>query len=105
MQNKNKKMQTSKSAWIETPKENICPVCGKKYEYMLKVSYLPDGSRICEHDYGGAVLYFTEREKKMAEKLHKEGKYLVKGSDGFTRICEPLRDKNGRIIERKRKFF
>jgi len=85
--------------------QKICPVCGKSYEYMLQITYLPDGTKICNHDYKGVILYFTEREKKLAEKLHKEGKYLVKGSDGFTRICEPLRDKNGKIIERKRKFF
>jgi len=83
--------------------KNICPVCHRPYEYQLRITYLPDGTKICHHDEGGVLLYFTEREKKLAEKLHKQGKYLVKGSDGFTRICEPSRDKYGRIIERKKK--
>jgi len=98
-------MQASEFDRIKTTNQNICLVCGKPYEFSLRITYLPDGTKICEHDYKGGVLYFTEREKKLAKKLHKKGKYLVKGSDGFTRICEPLRDKNGRIIERKRKFF
>uniref|UniRef100_A0A7C3WM81 Uncharacterized protein n=1 Tax=Dictyoglomus turgidum TaxID=513050 RepID=A0A7C3WM81_9BACT len=90
---------------MKNKNQNICPVCGKPYEFSLRIFYNPDGTKSCEHDFNDVSLSFTPREKKLAEKVRKEGKYLVKGSDGITRICEPLKDKYGRIIQRKRKFF
>ena len=86
-------------------RKKICDVCGKPYEFSLRVIYRPDGTKECEHDGGVSLLYFTPREKKLAEKVHKEGKYLVKGSDGIVRICEPVKDKYGKIIERRKKYF
>ena len=44
MRNKNKKVQTRE------PNLNICPVCGKPYEYNLKIIYNPDGTKTCYHD-------------------------------------------------------
>jgi hypothetical protein len=104
MQNKKSKtVQTSEFDKIEITKKNICPVCGKPYDYQLRITYLPDGTKECEHDSSRSLLYFTEREKKLAEKMRKQGKYLVKGSDGIVRICEPVRNKYEQIIERKKK--
>lgn len=34
----------------QNKKENICPVCGKRYDYALTVTYNPDGTKTCEHD-------------------------------------------------------
>ena len=51
MRNKDKKVQTRKFniEW-QPSRKKICPVCGKSYEYSLKIIYNPDGTKICYHD-------------------------------------------------------
>jgi len=90
---------------IKETGKKICEVCGKPYDYQLRVYYYPDGTKECEHDGRRSSLYFTETEKKLAENLRKKGKYLVKGSDGITRICEPIKDKYGKIIKKEEKRY
>jgi len=59
---------------MERTKNKICPVCGKEFEYKLTVFYVGNGVRTCKHDdVPEAMLYFTKSEKKLAEKVYKEG--------------------------------
>ena len=68
----------------------ICEVCGKPYLYQLKIMYLPGGRKECRHDgdFFHDNLVFSQHEKKLAEKYHKQGKVLVKCNDGLTRVCD-----------------
>lgn len=70
-------------------KEQICPVCGKKWAYRLRTWKDKDRWH-CQHDdevVREFPLYFSRYEKKMAGNLPR-GKVLVKGSDGISRICD-----------------
>lgn len=72
-------------------KRNICSVCGKPYDYQVRVHHNPDGTKICLHDgefpLGGPGLSFSRHDKKIISKLPKS-KVLVKGADGVSRICD-----------------
>ncbi len=78
-------------------KMKLCEVCGKPYEYQLKIRYLPNGKKECRHDgdFYWDSLVFSKYEKKLIEKYHKQGKVLVKGSDGLTRVCDIIKN-NGK---------
>lgn len=88
----------------EIKRKKICSLCGKSYEYKCRVDYLPNGKKECYHDgeFQSDTLKFSQHEKKLAEKYHKQGKVLVKGDDGLTRVCDVARDARGKIIRRKK---
>ncbi len=68
----------------------ICSVCGKPYEYQVKVCYI-NGEKTCMHDEKfEPSLRFTNHEKKLQNNLPKN-KVMVKGRQGISYICDKVK--------------
>lgn len=70
-------------------RKKVCDVCGKKYEFSLRVLY-EKGERFCIHDQSSSKdpTQLTSSEKSRVASKLKPNEMAIKGTDGIIRICE-----------------
>lgn len=74
------------------PTNNVCKLCGQPYDFRLEMGEDSISRKWCRHDENSKEVHFGLTEQRIIKNLPK-GQVLVKGSDGFSRICDVTKKK------------